>query len=79
VSWADFAAMAAQMANISSASLRSYAATELALHAVLPKYSALTSERGILLPTLEDAVRRFVRDYETLPQTSGEKPEQLAA
>lgn len=79
VSWADFAAMAAQLANISSANLRSYAAIELALHAALPKYSALTSERGILLPTLEDAVARFVRDYETLWHTFREKPEHLAA
>jgi hypothetical protein len=36
---------------------------ELNVRATLPAYSALTSERGVLLPGVEDALGRFICDY----------------
>lgn len=63
VSWAALAGMAAGLATVSSKTLRSCTVKELSLRATLPAYTALTSERGVLLPGLEDALDRFICDY----------------
>jgi dTDP-4-dehydrorhamnose reductase len=61
VSWADLAGMAARQAKVSSATLQSCTSEELGRRTELPRYRALTSERGVLLPTIEDALDRFTR------------------
>jgi dTDP-4-dehydrorhamnose reductase len=56
LSWAQLAQRAAALAGIDSSLLtptRSAAA---------PRYSALGSERGLLLPTLDDALQRYLND-----------------
>lgn len=46
--------------------LELFAATKsLGLAAPRPGYSALTSERGLLLPSLEDAIARYFKECET--------------
>jgi dTDP-4-dehydrorhamnose reductase len=70
VSWADLARMAAQLARVSAARFNACRVKELGLCTTLPRYSALTSERGILLPSLEDALRHCIQDWETVWQTS---------
>ena len=77
VSWAGLAAMAAQFAGVSSKTLRSCTVEQLALRVTLPRYSALTSERGVLLPRLEDALGRFLCDYKNAWEASD--PQTLAA
>ncbi len=60
LSWAELAAMAARMGGISTASLTARPASQLRSPAVRPLYSALGSERGQLMPSLEDAIARYL-------------------
>jgi dTDP-4-dehydrorhamnose reductase len=62
VSWLAFARMAAAAAGLSPDSIRGCRAAERPGAAARPSYSVLGTERGLLLPSLEDAVTRFVRD-----------------
>jgi dTDP-4-dehydrorhamnose reductase len=64
ISWAALAHETASLAKIDSDSLESCELAELRLPATRPRFSVLTSERAVLLPTLENAMERFVRDCE---------------
>ena len=64
VTWADLARRAAECAGLSTAGLRELPSAELGLAAARPKMSALDSERGWLMPTLDDALARFVQECE---------------
>ena len=48
------------MRNVSTASLMARPASKLLSPAVRPLYSALGSERGQLMPPLEDAMARYL-------------------
>ena len=61
-SWADFARSAARAASLDEALVNEVPSQELGLVAARPGYSALASERGVLMPTLEDALARYFRD-----------------
>jgi dTDP-4-dehydrorhamnose reductase len=60
-SWADLARVAAAHAGLPADGVRAVPSRELDLPAARPRYSALSSERGALLPTLEDALGRYLR------------------
>jgi dTDP-4-dehydrorhamnose reductase len=60
ISWAALAEKAAELAGVSTHTLRACSTRELKLRAKRPLYSVLGSERALILPTLEDALRRFV-------------------
>jgi dTDP-4-dehydrorhamnose reductase len=60
VSWADFATKAARAAGLNADLIRSVPATELGLRAKRPAYSALQSSRGSLMPSLDDAIARYL-------------------
>jgi dTDP-4-dehydrorhamnose reductase len=60
-SWADFARDAAARARVASQGLCPTNAEELGYRAERPAYSAMTSNRGMLLPSLEHALQRFVQ------------------
>jgi dTDP-4-dehydrorhamnose reductase len=61
--WSNFAFMALKIAGFDNDLIRRVnGATTLAKR---PAYSALKSERGILLPPLEDAINRFFREVNT--------------
>lgn len=64
ISWASFAIKSAEGAGISPDTLRECSFHELKLPAKRPLYSALGSERALLLPPLEDALRRFLSERE---------------
>jgi len=64
VTWAEFARCASQMAELDARLIEDCSTQSLNLAALRPRYSALTSERGILLPTLEDALARYMRECE---------------
>jgi dTDP-4-dehydrorhamnose reductase len=63
VTWAELARRAARLAGLDSSGVEERATAELNLAARRPTYSVLASERAAsLLPTLEDALSRYLRD-----------------
>jgi dTDP-4-dehydrorhamnose reductase len=60
VSWAELAGRAARVAGLRSDTLVTCASETLNLAAPRPRYSALASRRSTLMPTLEDALDRYV-------------------
>jgi dTDP-4-dehydrorhamnose reductase len=61
VTWAELARRAAAMAGVPAATLETRPLRAQALPARRPRYSVLGSERAALLPTLDDALTRYVR------------------
>ena len=64
LTWFDLARRVAELAGLDANSVEARTTAELQLAARRPLYSALGSERGLLLPTLEDALSRYLRDCE---------------
>lgn len=62
IAWADLARFAAKCANLDGSRIQSVPTHALLLAAPRPTYSVLSSERGILLPPLENAISRYFRD-----------------
>ena len=60
LSWAELVRRAAKLAQVSTAQLQSDSWRAFELAAPRPSFSALTSERGIVMPNLEDALARYV-------------------
>ncbi|OIJ43667.1 family 1 glycosylhydrolase [Massilia timonae] len=60
VSWFELARRACAAAGVSSERLQEVSIEECGYAARRPGYSALSSERGLLLPSLDDALKRYV-------------------
>ncbi len=58
--WVELARAAAKLSDLDPEGVIAVPASELGLRARRPSFSALASERGLLLPTLDNALRRFV-------------------
>ncbi len=70
VSWLEFARMAASLAGFNPSAIEPCTTASLNLRAQRPVYSVLGSERGVLLPSLENALVRFLEECESLaPRT----------
>jgi len=63
LTWANFARWAADLSGLKSSSVIECSTEELNLAAPRPAYSALGSERGILLPSLDSALNRFTNSF----------------
>jgi dTDP-4-dehydrorhamnose reductase len=63
LTWADFARQAASLSGLKPSFIIGCSTEELNLAAPRPVYSALGSERGILLPSLDSALNRFTSLY----------------
>lgn len=74
-SWAEFVRRAAELAGLDAALIDACSTRSLKLAAPRPLDSAMTSERGTLLPTLDDALSRYVRDCEVRWATEEESRE----
>ena len=61
VTWADLARRAACMAGLDGSLVRACPHSELGLAAYRPPFAALESVRGSLMPSLDDALARYVR------------------
>ncbi|HEX8547789.1 MAG TPA: family 1 glycosylhydrolase [Cytophagaceae bacterium] len=68
VTWADFATMAVQQAGLDPNLIEPCDSKKLGLIAGRPLYSALSSERGILLPNLENALKRYLDEKKILEE-----------
>ncbi|HLL72414.1 MAG TPA: family 1 glycosylhydrolase [Pyrinomonadaceae bacterium] len=64
-SWAEFARLAAERAGLDAGLVEARPTAVLQQAAPRPPYTVLTSERGRLLPSLEDALTRYLNERET--------------
>ena len=64
VTWADLARRAAELDGLPADWVEGVPVATLALPAVRPRYSALGSERAVLLPPLEEDLARFFAERE---------------
>ncbi len=62
VSWCRFAQTTAEMVGLNFRLVEECAPEELGLTAKRPIYSALSSERGILLPAWEDSLEQYLKE-----------------
>jgi dTDP-4-dehydrorhamnose reductase len=62
VSWAEFALSSARLAGLDHAGILPRPAASLSFRARRPRYSALGSTKGMILPSIEDALQRYFRD-----------------
>jgi dTDP-4-dehydrorhamnose reductase len=60
LSWADFAALGARVANLDDSLVRRVSFKDLGLRASRPAFSALDSERGRVMPTIESGVKEYL-------------------
>jgi dTDP-4-dehydrorhamnose reductase len=60
IAWADLAQTVANLAGLDTAVIEARPSKDLGWTAPRPTYSALSSERGILLPSLDDAIDRYL-------------------
>jgi dTDP-4-dehydrorhamnose reductase len=65
VSWAELATLAARLAKVDRSTLCACDGAELAEVAARPRYAVLGSERATLMPSLEDALSRFLRERDS--------------
>ena len=59
VSWAELARHAADLAGVTTATLEPCSSADLGHVATRPRHGVLASERGTLMPSLDDALQRF--------------------
>ena len=71
VSWASLARMAAEVAGLDTGLVDGLPSVSMGQIAQRPPYSVLGSERGMLMPSLEDGLCRYLGDCDEL---SGEWP-----
>jgi len=62
IAWADLARLAADLAGVNPERIEARPMEELGFVAPRPTYSALGSQRGGLLPDLDDAISRYLSD-----------------
>lgn len=60
LSWTEFALLAAEMARLKTGLIEDVSPAHLGYKAARPRFSALRSERGLLMPGLESAIERFL-------------------
>ncbi len=67
LSWADLARRACEHAGLDDRLVQPVRGIELGQRARRPAFCPLASERGRLLPSLDDALRRYQHDHEPIP------------
>jgi dTDP-4-dehydrorhamnose reductase len=71
ITWAELAIRAAQLANVDLSLLQPCQSEELKFVARRPLYSALGSSRSASMPSLDDALTRYLSQCEAAPVASG--------
>lgn len=62
IAWADLARWTANLAGLDTSSIQTCSTKALGLAAPRPTYSVLGSERGVLLPDLDQAIARYLQE-----------------
>jgi dTDP-4-dehydrorhamnose reductase len=65
ISWFEFAKLAARMDGLDTRLVDPHASNELAYKAARPKYGVLGTERCRVMPPMEDAMARYIRERRT--------------
>ncbi|HEY0896017.1 MAG TPA: family 1 glycosylhydrolase, partial [Sphingobacteriaceae bacterium] len=65
ISWADFARKIAVMAGLNTDLIKAVPLKQLPFQAPRPKNSAMVSEKGILLPPIQNALERFFESLDS--------------
>ncbi|HSD47403.1 MAG TPA: family 1 glycosylhydrolase [Pyrinomonadaceae bacterium] len=65
--WAEFASLVAEMGGSNRAHVRGRPNASLSLAAQRPRFSALTSERGMLMPSLEQGLEHYFHERKQAP------------
>ena len=68
-SWANFAREIAEAAGLPTSLVHERSTAHMPWKAKRPRYAALSSERGLILPTLENAIARYVAKVRTTEST----------
>jgi dTDP-4-dehydrorhamnose reductase len=80
LSWAEFARLAARLAGFDEGFVEARPSASFGFAAARPAFSALASERGALLPTVEHALSRYVAECDpALYEPSGAGSTRAAA
>jgi dTDP-4-dehydrorhamnose reductase len=79
ISWSELAKEVASLAALDSQKLVPRPLEQLHLRAARPLFSALSSERAILMPSFEDALSRYFQDCEVDWRVREQRPQQLTA
>jgi dTDP-4-dehydrorhamnose reductase len=84
LTWAELARLAAELAGVSSGRIQAHPTYGLGRLARRPRYSVLGSERGALMPSLEDALQRYMQDRQApaanaRPQSAEPTPRKIGA
>ncbi|HZY16937.1 MAG TPA: family 1 glycosylhydrolase [Ramlibacter sp.] len=66
VSWAELAQMAAEATGLDRRLVQGRPGRDLGQVAPRPRYSALDSERGIVMPTLQEGLEHYLRECEVV-------------
>ncbi|HEY9667320.1 MAG TPA: family 1 glycosylhydrolase [Coleofasciculaceae cyanobacterium] len=66
IAWAELARLAASIAGVDASRVEGRPTRELGLVAPRPTYSVLGSERGVLLPSLDNAISRYFDERQRL-------------
>lgn len=75
VTWADLARRAAELGGLDPSGVAPLPSAKVGLAAPRPRYSALASERAILLSPWEEALARYFREREaSVPEASPRRP-----
>jgi dTDP-4-dehydrorhamnose reductase len=65
ITWQEFALRAAEMARLNTGMIRTLKPQQLGFRAQRPSYSALASSKGLLMPTLDSAMDRFLFEFKS--------------
>jgi dTDP-4-dehydrorhamnose reductase len=65
--WAEFATLVAEMGGSNRAYVRGRPNASLSLAAQRPSFSALASERGLLMPSLEQGLENYFHERKQEP------------
>ncbi|HVF28486.1 MAG TPA: sugar nucleotide-binding protein, partial [Pyrinomonadaceae bacterium] len=77
--WADVARLAARLADLDAKLIDARPTRSFNLAAPRPAYSALGSERGTLLPPLEDALSRYLNECEVWIRSARQRSARVRA
>ena len=79
ISWSELAKEVASIAGLIRRSLFPALWSSCIFRAARPLFSALSSERAVLMPSFEDALGRYFQDCEVDWRVREQRPQQLAA